>query len=162
MPDRVVEIKESEIFKLIDKNRALDATYKLVETILETTEFDELTQKIADIIPNALGYELGILALIDHKSNVLKKVSISKGMGDTDKQAQLEEFFGDLTIPFGYADNVCVQAVETKKQLVSPYMWDVFKPTLTRQQAESIQEITGTKSHIVTPLFSHDRVIGGS
>ncbi len=101
MPDRVVEIKESEIFKLIDKNRALDATYKLVETILETTEFDELTQKIADIIPNALGYELGILALIDHKSNVLKKVSISKGMGDTDKQAQLEEFFGDLTIPFG-------------------------------------------------------------
>ncbi|HBY09679.1 hypothetical protein A2473_03865 [candidate division WWE3 bacterium RIFOXYC2_FULL_42_13] len=160
MPDRVVEIKESEIFKLIDKNRALDATYKLVETILETTEFDELTQKIADIIPNALGYELGILALIDHKSNVLKKVSISKGMGDTDKQAQLEEFFGDLTIPFGYADNVCVQAVETKKQLVSPYMWDVFKPTLTRQQAESIQEITGTKSHIVTPLFSHDRVIG--
>ena len=80
MPDRVVEIKESEIFKLIDKNRALDATYKLVETILETTEFDELTQKIADIIPNALGYELGILALIDHKSNVLKKVSISKGV----------------------------------------------------------------------------------
>ena len=160
MPDRVVEIKESEIFKLIDKNRALDATYKLVETILETTEFDELTQKIADIIPNALGYELGILALIDHKSNVLKKISLSKGMGDIDKQVQLEEFFGDLTIPFGYTDNVCVQAVETKKQIVSPYMWDVFKPTMTRQQAETIQEITGTKSHIVTPLFSHDRVIG--
>jgi signal transduction histidine kinase len=160
MPDRLVEIKESEIFKLIDKNRALDATYKLVETILVTTEFDELTQKIADIIPNALGYELGILALIDHKSNVLKKISLSKGMGDIDKQAQLEEFFGDLTIPFGYADNVCVQAIETKKQIVSPYMWDVFKPTLTRQQAESIQEITGTRSHIVTPLFSHDRVIG--
>ena len=160
MPDRLVEIKESEIFKLIDKNRALDATYKLVETILVTTEFDELTQKIADIIPNALGYELGILALIDHKSNVLKKISLSKGMGDVDKQAQLEEFFGELTIPFGYADNVCVQAIETKKQIVSPYMWDVFKPTLTRQQAESIQEITGTRSHIVTPLFSHDRVIG--
>ncbi|KKS31812.1 hypothetical protein A2380_01855 [candidate division WWE3 bacterium RIFOXYB1_FULL_43_24] len=160
MPDRVVEIKESEIFKLIDKNRALDATYKLVETILETTEFDELTQKIADIIPNALGYELGILALIDHKSNVLKKISLSRGVGDTDKQAQLEEFFGELTIPFGYADNVCVQAVETKKQIVSPYMWDVFKPTMTKQQAETIQEITGTKSHIVTPLFSHDKVIG--
>lgn len=160
MPDRLVEIKESEIFKLIDKNRALDATYKLVETILETTEFEELTQKIADLIPNALGYELGILALIDHKSNVLKKISLSRGTSDTDKQIQLEEFFGDLTIPFGYADNVCVQAVETKKQIVSPYLWDVFKPTLTRQQAESIQEITGTRSHIVTPLFSHDRVIG--
>ena len=100
------------------------------------------------------------MALIDHKSNVLKKISLSRGVGDTDKQAQLEEFFGELTIPFGYADNVCVQAVETKKQIVSPYMWDVFKPTMTKQQAETIQEITGTKSHIVTPLFSHDKVIG--
>ncbi len=160
MPDRLVEIKESEILKLIDKNRALDATYKLVEIILETTEFDELTQKIADIIPNALGYELGMLALTDNKSNVLKKVSLSKGMGDVDKQSQLEEFFGELTIPFGYADNVCIQAVENKKQIVSPFMWDVFKPTLTKQQAESIQEITNTRSHIVTPLFSHERVIG--
>lgn len=160
MPDRNVEIKESEILKLIDKNRALDATYKLVETILETTEFEELTQKIADIIPNALGYELGVLALIDQKSNVLKKISLSRGMGDIEKQTQMEEFFGDMTIPFGYRDNACVQAVETKKQIVSPYLWDVFKPTLTKQQAEGIQEITGTRAHIVTPLFSHNRVIG--
>ncbi|GIW69676.1 MAG: hypothetical protein KatS3mg101_0423 [Patescibacteria group bacterium] len=160
MPDRIVEIKESEILKLIDKNRALDATYKLVETILETTEFEELTQKIADIIPNALGYELGMLALIDQKSNVLKKISLSRGMGDIEKQTQIEEFFGDLTIPFGYQDNVCIQAIETKKQIVSPYLWDVFKPTLTKQQAEGIQEITNTRAHIVTPLFSHNRVIG--
>jgi len=93
MPDRIVEIKESEIFKLIDKNRALDATYKLVETVLETTEFEELTQKIADIVPNALGYELGLLALVDQKSDVLKKISLSKGLGDSDKQAQIRRLF---------------------------------------------------------------------
>lgn len=160
MPDRLVEIKESEIFKLIDKNRALDATYKLVETILETAEFEDLTQKIADLIPQAMGYELAMLALIDHKSNVLKKTAMSKAVGEPDKIAQLEEFFTELTIPFGYKDNICITAVEKKQQIVTPYLWDVYKPTLTRQEAESIQEITGTKSHIVTPLFSHTRIIG--
>lgn len=160
MPDGVVELKESEILKLIDKNRALDATYKLVETILETTEFEELNQKIANIIPNALGYELGVLLLIDAKNNCLKRVSLSKGAGNDEKQQQVEEFFSELSIPFGYSDNLCIQALEGKKQIVSPYLWDLYKPTLTRQQAETIQEITGTRAHIVTPLFSHSRVTG--
>ena len=155
-----VQLKTSEILKIIDKNRALDATYRLIQIVLDTTEFDELTQKIADTIPAALGYQLGIILINDKEKQKLSKIAISKYAGDAQRYAKVAPLYRELGIPCGYEDNVSIRSMREKSQFVTPYLWEVFKPTLTKEEATQIQETLGTAAIIITPLFAHEKVIG--
>ena len=110
MEKQTVQLKEDELLALVDKNRALDATYKLIEIILGTNDFDEMTQKIADIIPMALGYELAILWLVDEQQHKLTAVSISQTVKIDDVVNKLRNSLKNSSIALGYEDNLCVSS----------------------------------------------------
>lgn len=158
--DRLVQIKESELLEIIDKHRALDATYKLIEIILGSTEFSEMTQNIADTIPRALGYELGILALIDFPRQLLVKTAVSQSMLNTEVTDNAEALFEDLNIPLAYKDNLAIKAIDNNLQYVSEDFHELFRPTVTKEDALLIKELVGTKTNVVTPLYSKDKPIG--
>jgi len=145
---------------LVDKNRALDATYKLIEIILGTNDFDEMTQKIADIIPMALGYELAILWLIDEKKEKLVKTSISQTIKDELLMNKLKDSFKNSSIALGYQDNLCVKAITEQKQYVSPELFDFLGPAVTYDSAKEIQNMMGTDLNIATPLMVRSTPIG--
>ena len=48
MQEQTAQIKESELLSLIDKTRALDATYKLLDIVLQSFDFDELTNDTSE------------------------------------------------------------------------------------------------------------------
>ena len=160
MEKQTVQLKESDLLALVDKNRALDATYKLIEIILGTSDFDEMAQKIVDVIPMALGYELAILWLIDEEKEKLVKTAISQTIKDEKMMQKLKEALGNSNIALGYEDNLCVKAIKEKKQYVSEHFFDFLGPAVTFDTAREIQEMLGTELNVATPLIVRDKPIG--
>ncbi|MFH1648646.1 MAG: GAF domain-containing sensor histidine kinase [Patescibacteria group bacterium] len=154
------QLKEEELLALVDKNRALDATYKLIEIVLATSDFDEMVQKIADIIPMALGYELAILFLIDDSNQKLTKAAISNTIKDEVLKKEIEGTILNVDISLGYDDNLCVQAVKDKKQQITDDLYNALKPSVRSEHANNIQSMLKTKTNVVTPLVARDIPIG--
>jgi signal transduction histidine kinase len=155
-----VQLKENELLALVDKNRALDATYKLIEIILGTNDFDEMTQKIADIIPMALGYEFSVLWLVDEQKQKLVKTAISQTIKDESVLRKLKDSLRSTSISLGYEDNLCIRAIKDRKQYISENLFDLLGPSVTLEDAGDIQKLLNTKLNIATPLTVRDRAIG--
>jgi signal transduction histidine kinase len=160
MEKQTVQLKEDELLALVDKNRALDATYKLIEIILGTNDFDEMSQKIADIIPMALGYELAILWLIDEQYQKLIRTSISQTIKDERVMNKLKDSMRNSSIALGYKENLCIKAITDQKQYVSPNLSDFLSPAVTYKDSRELQEMLGTELNVATPLMVRDRPIG--
>jgi signal transduction histidine kinase len=157
---QTLQLKENELLALVDKNRALDATYKLIEIVLGTNDFDEMTQKIADIIPMALGYELAILWLVDEAKQKLVKTSISQSIKDEATIKRLKNSFKTSFIALGYEDNLCVKAIRDQKLYVSEKLSDLISPAVTFDDARGLQQMLGTDLNVVSPLLAREKVIG--
>ena len=160
MEKQTVQLKEDELLALVDKNRALDATYKLIEIILGTNDFDEMTQKIADIIPMALGYELAILWLVDEQQHKLTAVSISQTVKIDDVVNKLRNSLKNSSIALGYEDNLCVKTLKEHKQHISDNLYDLLSPAIKERDAFELQTVLGTKLNVATPLMARDKAIG--
>jgi len=160
MEKQTVQLKEDELLALVDKNRALDATYKLIEIILGTNDFDEMTQKIADIIPMALGYELAILWLVDEQQHKLTAVSISQTVKIDDVVNKLRNSLKNSSIALGYEDNLCVKTLKEHKQHISENLYDLLSPAIRERDAYELQSVLGTKLNVATPLMARDKAIG--
>ncbi len=160
MEKQTVQLKEDELLALVDKNRALDATYKLIEIILGTNDFDEMSQKIADIIPMALGYELAILWLIDEHYQKLVRTAISQTIKDEKTMKKLKESLKNSSIALGYQDNLCIKAMSEQRQYVSPNLFDFLGPAVKYEDARELQQMLGTELNVATPLMVRDRPIG--
>ncbi len=157
---QTVQLKEDELLALVDKNRALDATYKLIEIILGTNDFDEMSQKIADIIPMALGYELAILWLIDDQKQKLVGTAISQTIKDEKIRERLKQSFSNASIALGYQDNFCIKAISDQKQYVSKDLFDLLGPAVTYETARELQQMLGTELNVATPLMVRERPVG--
>lgn len=157
---QTVQLKEDELLALVDKNRALDATYKLIEIILGTNDFDEMSQKIADIIPMALGYELAILWLVDEQKQKLVKTAISQTIKDEATLKKLKESLRSSSIALGYEENLCIRAIKDQKQYISPNLYDLLGPAITFEDARELQALLKTELNVATPLTVRDKSIG--
>ena len=160
MPEKTAQIKESELLNLIDKTRALDATYKLLDIILQSFDFKELTKNVSDIIPAAMGYQLGILFMIDYGNAKLTKVGMSSSLKEEAVVHLLNSSGKEFFIPFGYEDNFLIKAVNQKKQQESDTLYDFLTPAITNQEGRVIQNILGTSGNIATPLMARGKAIG--
>jgi len=160
MEKQTVQLKEEELLALVDKNRALDATYKLIEIILGTNDFNEMSQKIADIIPMALGYELAILWLIDDEYQKLVSTSVSQTIKDEKVMSKLKNSMRKTSIALGYQDNLCIKSITDQKQYVSPNLFDFLSPAVSYKDSQELQDMLGTELNVATPLMARDRPIG--
>lgn len=160
MEEKTAQIKESELLSLIDKTRALDATYKLLDIVLQSFEFDALTKNVSDVIPAAMGYQLGILFMVDYSNAKLTKVGISNSVQEEAVLHLLDSPKKELFIPFGYEDNLAIRAVNEKKQQESNNLYDFLRPAITWQEGRVIQNILGTNGNVATPLMARGKAIG--
>jgi len=146
--------------KLSEKNRALAATYRLFEIILESRSFNEMARNIANAIPKHLGYETGVLAVINEKKKVLERVAISETSGGIAALKTLEIPFSNIIIPLSAKDNISIKAIETKKTQYTSDLYDILRPALSKKNCEIVQKEMGTKFSIINPLTARDKVIG--
>lgn len=141
-------------------SRALDATYRIYEILLQSLEFDEMTQKIADIIPQNFGYETGVLALIDENDQLLKRVAISNTSGGKAALKILDIPFDKIDIPLSEEGNSCIRAINTGRQQITYDLYDLLRPVVSYENAKQVQKIMGTNSSIITPIMFDSKPIG--
>lgn len=158
--NKLTQTERQELNDLREENRALNATYRLFEVILESLEFEEIIQKIADVIPQYLGYETGVLALINKEKNVLERTAISETKGGAAALQTTEVPFKNVDIPLDYEKNLCIKAIKNSKQYVTDNLYELICPTISKENAEAIQNKMGTSISIVTPIIKHNKPLG--
>lgn len=149
--------RESRAIKVLEeRNRALAATAELNSIILETLDFKETTQRIANAIPRYLGYQTGVLAVVDEKRGVLKRVAISETSGGEAALTSLEIPFQTIEIGMDQTENLCIKVLKDNRSYITTSLYDVLRPVVSLENSQEVQRRMGTKTTFVYPIFSGD------
>lgn len=161
--------KNKEIQEYIDdlaeKKKILSALWKIQQIIVESLEFREVVQRVANAVLLELGqygYVIIVLSLVDEAKRVLKRISIS----ETEQAKEALKFtpipFSEIEIPLDADDNYCVKALREKKVVVTNRLSDLLAPVISEHLADRAQEAAGIKTSIVFPISSKEdsKVIG--
>lgn len=144
-----------------DSSKALLVSHELNRIILESLDFEDVVQKIADTIPNQLKFATGVVAIIDHNKGTIRRVAASRTPEAIKAIAALSVPFKNIEIPLSYTDNLMARAISERHAFVTDTVFDVMDPILNEQESAKIQSIMGTKTTFAFPIFaSHNRAIG--
>ncbi|MCI0542551.1 GAF domain-containing sensor histidine kinase [bacterium] len=146
------EIKDIET--LIERNKAFAATASLNSTILQTLDFNLLTKHIANSIPEFLGYQTAVLAIVDETHQTLKRVAVSDTASAHAALQALEIPFGDIDIKLSDKENYCIKSIDENNPHTTSDLYDVLRPTVSRENASVVQKAMGTKTTLIYPIFA--------
>lgn len=157
---------KNKIFSTTPKEKnTITSLWRLEKIILDTLDFNEVTKKIVNSILSELGYlQLGykiiVLSLMDENDNILKRVSIS----ETDEARKALESspipFNEINIPLKEEKNLCIEAFNTQKPVITHSMVDVLCPPLKPEDVIPIQKAIGIKTTMVYPILSKGKSLG--
>jgi len=124
------------------------ALWRLEKMILDTLDFQDVVQKIVESTLTELGYlNLGyrviVLALVDRKSQTLKRISFSRTKEGIEAIGSLSLPFEHIDIPLTEENNLCIQAMKQKQPLITHSVADVFYPALKEEEILPIQQAVG-------------------
>lgn len=151
---------EKQILELEGQNQALSILPELIKTVLSSLEYTNVVQKIANLIPQHLGYQTGVLALIDKDQRILKRVAISQTSGGVAALKSLEVPFHEINIPLDAKENITIQVIDKKERMITTSLYEVLRPAISKENADEVQKIMGTSYSIISPLLSGSEVIG--
>lgn len=146
---------------LDERNRALVASRRLNQIILESLNFNEVIQKIADTIPSELYFGTAVVAILDAKKQVIRRVAVSQTEEGLEAIKALNVPFKDIEISVDDPDNLMSKALKTGKTFKTNKVYDVLRPVISPENSDIVQNIMKTKTTLVYPLFgSHGKAIG--
>jgi signal transduction histidine kinase len=143
----------------------LAALWRLSKLILDTLDFREVVQKIVESTLTELGYlNLGyrviILALIDEKTQTLKRISFSRTKEGMEAIGSLSLPFEQISIPLHEENNLCIKVIQQKQPLITHSVADVFYPALKKEEILPIQQAVGIKTTMVYPVQAKGKPLG--
>ncbi len=139
---------------LAERNKAYIATTTLNAIILQTLDLQSLTERIANTIPGFLGYQTGVLAVVDEKKRVLKRIAVSNTPSASAALKSLEVPFHDIEIGLDETENYCIKALLENKIYITTHLFDVLRPAISEENATRVQEAMHTRTTLVYPLYS--------
>lgn len=143
----------------------IEALWRLQKIILDTLDFNQVTQSVCDGLLSELGYlQLGyriiVLTLINNERNTLQRISLSS----TPEAAKAQEVsavpFHNIEIPLSAKDNLLIKSLTDKKPYSTKSWPDIFRPILTDEQAFTNQQAAGIKTSMVYPVVVNDKPMG--
>lgn len=125
---------------------------------------DETTKMIAD----TLGYKYNAIILLSKNKTVLHMNSHNPKTGEEKKTIEhANDLLGydlkSMSVPMSSENNIVVRAVKEMNTLITNDPWDVLidvAPPVTREIAQHLQQLTGSKTYIVTPIVVLGETIG--
>lgn len=149
--------KENKIItSLRERDKAFEATNALDEIVLEILDFENAAQHIVDVIPKFLGYETGVLALVDEQKGVLRRVAVSQTAAGAAGKNALEVPFKSIEISLSEKDNLSIRALNENQFLYTTNVYDVLRPAISPENAKLVQERMGTKTTLVYPIYTKE------
>lgn len=146
---------------LEERNRRLSALRKLDEVMISSSrDFMDVAQEVTNDIAYELGFEIGVLALVDEFKGVLKRVAMSNTQSGLQAKRTLPFPYEKLEIPLNCEQNLAIQAFKTNQRKITHNLYDVFIPVLNKNISKQIQETVGVKTSLIYPVRARERVIG--
>lgn len=143
----------------------LQAFWRLQKIILNTLEFDQVTQNVCDALLeelgfSQLGYRIVVLTLLSEDTKMLRRVAVSQTPEAKAAIARLPVKFEELSIPMTDPNNIMIKTIRTKQVSLTHSWDDLMTPVVAKADAETIQQGVGIKSSLVYPLIVNDKAIG--
>ncbi len=150
-----------QIFQIKYQNRLLKALRNLDITALSSTEVEPLSQQIVDVIQTELGYFFGAIAIVDEKTNSLKRVAISSNplIEKTLKDFAIE-YRSQKAIPLTQVSNALIQVILNGQQRYSSDLYELQIGMQPKEISQKLQEKLGMKGYFIYPLVSKQKVVG--
>ena len=146
---------------LEDRNKRLEALKKLDEIMMSsTTNLEEVAQKVTDAIAFILGFEIGVLALIDEKRKVLRRVAMSHTATGVKAQTSLPFPYKQLEIPLDCEENLSIKAIISGSKQVTHDLYEVFVPVLDKNISAEIQKTVNVKTSLIYPVRARGKILG--
>ncbi|RLD03064.1 MAG: hypothetical protein DRI56_13110, partial [Chloroflexota bacterium] len=143
------------------KNKNLSVLRKLDQVIINTLDFEEMGQKLADIVSWEMGYLGALVCFIDNKENKLRGLAVSNTPSlNKVKQmlgADLKTFSLDLDVD---PSNLLARSIKEHKAFYSNELADFLTPILDKKTVQKIQEVTGIEHFYGFSLSSKGRSSG--
>jgi len=152
-------------YTITRSTKTIQALWGLEKIILESLDFNEVSQKICDALLHRLGYlKLGykiiVLTLVDEKEQVLKRVALSQTAEARKAQRASAVPFHQIDIPLDAHDNLLIKTIREKKPHVTHSWPELFAPILTPEQATKNQIASGIKTSLIYPIMVRREAIG--
>ena len=150
-----------KLYLLSTQNRLLNAMRSLDVAALSNREVLPLCQSIVNIIHNELGSIFAVIALVDEKEGVIKRVAISL-------DSKLDRILHTIiTVPFKSQivrlddqNNLFNRVITDRKSYFTSNLYDIQKGVLPEEISRKIQLTFNIKGIFLYPLFSKDKVVG--
>lgn len=145
--------------------KTIQSLWRLEKIILESLDFNDVVQKIVDSVLSELGYlQLGyrivVLALVDEKTQNLKRISISK-TDEAEKALSVTPIpFHSIDIPLSATNNISVMALKENRAYATNDWAHLLCPPYTEEEARAVQSAIGIKNTMVFPVVSKNKAIG--
>jgi len=157
----VGDLKKKSEINLGEQNRALIASQRLNKVILQSLNFNDVIQKIAEAIPNELYFDTGIVAVIERVSETIKKVGISSTKEAQTMVKALTEAFSNTGISLNDQNNYIARVVRENKHLTTNNLYDVLGPLMSREEARNVQNLIGTQTAEIYPIYGSSKTAIG-
>lgn len=141
-------------------NKTLLAILNINKVILEDFDFESVAQKIADSITSELGFQSGVLGILDPEKKVIKRISASQTKETQEAIEALSIPFSRIEIPQDDPDNLMAKALRENRPFVTSSIYDVLRPVLSAEEAAKIQRILGSRTTLIYPIFTKNSPIG--
>ncbi len=147
---------------LEERNKRLQAFGLLDEIMISssTLHLQDIAQKIIDSIPYVLGFDIGLLALIDENKSTLNGVVVSNTPVGVAFKNSLTTPFEKLQLSLNNNQNLVIRVIKENKPEKTTDFSKLFYPILSETTLKTIQDKIGLKNFLIHPIKFRERVIG--
>ncbi len=153
------ELKQVNI-DLEIRNKYLTSLQKISSTITRSLNFEEVVSFIATSIKKEMGFCAGVVNFVDDKSRVMYIGAMTQDDGIDKIISSLPKKPREYRVSYDDSDNIAIRAMQTSNLEKSNFVYDVFKPAITKTQADQLQNALKIKSVVVVPMYSENKIIG--
>ncbi|MBU1111055.1 hypothetical protein KKB83_05580 [Patescibacteria group bacterium] len=143
------------------KNKNLTVLRKLDQIIINTLEFNDMGQKISDVVTWEMGYLNALVCYLDKKENRLRALAVA----NTPAREKIKKILSQDILNYSLdmdldPSNLLVRAIKERKPFYSPNLADFLTPVLGKKVVQQIQEVDQIKHYVCFCLSSKGNVLG--
>ncbi|MDY7040036.1 MAG: GAF domain-containing protein [Chloroflexota bacterium] len=147
--------------KLENINAQLLALYQVSTATSGELDMETVQQRIADRVIRNLGFDIVLIARVD-----AKKRSLSHPMYagiEPSLRRQVESMLSVLLqsgIPLDASENLAIKAGRLDKIEITHDLYELLRPTISRDVASTVQDLLGIRAIAVVPLITKASLAG--
>lgn len=143
-----------------NEQKSFNTAKKINRLLLQSSSSTSVVQKLADFLPEELGFATGVIALYEKDRQTLRRVAASDTREAIEAIKALTVPFTKIEISIDDPTNLMSRALRQRKLFVTSNLYDVFVPVLTQEEATKIQQIMSIQSTIIYSIYRADKPIG--